>query len=366
MKIGIVGGGWYGCHLGLVLKRRGFDVEVHEAEADVLQLASVNNQARLHIGYHYPRCAVTRMQTVACFPRFMEAYPTFSKPIENNIYTVSHENSFLDFRTYCQIMAASGLDFTEVDPAAFGLKGVDGAIATQERVLDFDEARRFFRKNLGDSLFLNSRISSLVDTGDGVRLNGQKYDIAINCTWCALRTGQVKQNLFFEPTILLYYEATEPFYGALTVMDGPCFSVYPYDDKRYTLSHVACTARGHFASYAEAQAENDRLTAADIDAIRAAMTEEVLKEFPSFADRFRYLSPQLCVKTKYENRRASRDTSVKRHGNVLTVFSGKIDTVFIAEDMVLEQLALMRPDWVLEKDEEAWEERMRGPRAVTG
>lgn len=360
MKIGIAGGGWYGCHLGLILKRRGFEVEVHEAGADVLQLASANNQSRLHAGYHYPRCSVTRLQTVACFPRFMKAYPTFTRPIENNVYAVSKENSLLDFRTYCQIMKASGLFFEEVDPTAFGVTGVGGAIAVEERVMDFDASRRYFREHLGSSLFLNSRVESIVDRENGGALmNGKSYDLVINCTWCALETGHVKDRLFFEPTILLYYEALEPFYGALTVMDGPCFSVYPYDEGRYTLSHVACTARGHYRTFAEAKAANDRMTVEDVDAIRRAMEDEVRKEFPSFSDRFRYLSPQFSLKTKYENRCASRDTSIKRAGSVITVFSGKIDTVFVAEDLILAELG-MKLDWGMEPEEESW------PRVLAG
>jgi len=339
MRIGIVGAGWYGCHLALVLKRLGHEVDIYEAGDDVLQLASVNNQSRLHLGYHYPRCATTRLQTVACFPRFMAAYPSFSKPVEHNIYAVSNRNSLIDYYTYCQIMAASGLRFDHVKPADYGLVDVEGAIAVDERTMDYPVARQYFRQALGSSLHLNSRVAAMQELGEKVIIQGEAYDVAINCTWCALGNEQVKQNLFFEPTILLYYEATEPFYGALTLMDGPCFSIYPYDETRYTLSHVACTARGHFNSFAEAKAYSDAMTEADIAQIRQAMTDEVVKEFPSFTDRFRYLAPQFSMKTKYDNSRASRDTAVARHGNILTVLSGKIDTIFIAEDRVLAHLA---------------------------
>jgi len=367
MKIGIVGGGWYGCHLGLVFKRCGCEVDVYEAEADVLQLASINNQARLHIGYHYPRCSVTRLQTVACFPRFMEAYPTFSKPIENNIYTVSKKDSLVDFRTYCQIMEASGLQFDYVNPADFGIAGVDGAISTQERLLDFDEARRTFKEKLGRSLHLNSRVTSVVDGPDGAQINGETYDTVINCTWCALKTGPQPENMFFEPTVLLYYEALQPFYGALTVMDGPCFSIYPYDEDRYSLSHVSFTARGQYKTFAEAQAFNDQVTEADLDVVRCNMTEKALKEFPAFKECFRYLGPQFSVKTKYSNACASRDTAVKKQGHVFSVFSGKIDTIFIAEDSILEQLGFksetskiaLFPDLDMENEESELERRLQ-------
>lgn len=346
MKIGIVGAGWYGCHLAAVLRARGAEVDLFEAAEDVLQLASVNNQARLHTGYHYPRCARTRLQTVDCFPRFMGAYPDFTKPIENNIYTISRENSLIDFVTYCQIMRASGLHFQMVDPHEYGIANVDGAIKTQERQMDFDAARAGFREILGSALHLGHRVASIQDAPDGAWIDGKKYDYVVNCTWCALtQEGHEKpDNLFFEPTILLYYRAKTPFYGALTVMDGPCFSIYPYKDDCYTLSHVAFTALGKFKTFEEAQAFNDALDQADILRVRQSMTREALKEFPAFFDYFEYMGPQFSVKTKYENKCASRDTSVTQRGHIFNVFSGKIDTIFIAEDLILRRLGLAQED----------------------
>lgn len=340
MRIGIVGGGWYGCHLGLVLREAGCQVDVWEAGDAPLQGASTNNQARLHVGYHYPRCYTTRMQTAACFQRFIDTYPTLSLPIENNIYAVSSTNSVMDFQTYCQIMAASGAQFRQVDPVDFGLRGVDGAIATEERWLDLAEARRFFTKALGQSLRLNARVSDVKNTPNGAMIEGVPYDYVINCTWCALDSDLIPRDMFFEPTILLYYDPVEPFYGALTTMDGRCFSVYPYDHDYYTLSHVQCTARGSYSSFAAAKDANDRLTQDELFAIRANMVAEVEKEFPSFSDRFRYRDVQLSIKTKYVNNRASRDTLVFRDENLFLVFSGKIDTIFVAEDAILKQLGL--------------------------
>lgn len=344
MKIGIVGAGWYGCHLGSVLLQLGHDVTIYEAAAEVLPRASALNQARLHAGYHYPRCYATRSETAACFKRFMATYPHFTRAIEKNIYAVSQARSVMDFTTYTHIMRALGLNFTEVDAADYGLTRVDGAINTEERSLDFGMARAHFRVKLGSSLKLDRPVSKVRENGAQAIIDGETFDLAINCTWCALDTGMPVEDIFYEPTTLFYYEATEPFYGALTTMDGDCFSVYPYQDNVFTLSHVAHTPRGQFSNYAAADHVNNSLTSAGLDTIRNRMVAEVVREFPSFPERFRYAGVQKSIKTKYVNARASRETIVARHGRIITVLSGKIDTIFIAEDAVRDMVQTLSAD----------------------
>lgn len=342
MQIGIIGAGWYGCHLGAILSAHGHEVTIYEAGDAVLQRASSLNQARLHAGYHYPRSYATRRETADCFQRFIATYPQFTRVIENNIYAVSSTHSVMDFVTYTHIMAALGLKFREVDHRQFGLMNVDGAMVTEERGLDFDKARAYFQTALGTRLHLGHGVQALSDKGDFVTVDGQRFDVVLNCTWCALATGtEIVPNLFYEPTTLFYYEATEPFYGALTTMDGACFSVYPYRDNIYTLSHVGHTPRGSYETFTAADKINQKLLREDLDVIRAQMVAEVVREFPSFPDRFRYVGVQKSIKTKYVNARASRETIVKQQGRVITVLSGKIDTIFVAEDAVLEKLRVM-------------------------
>jgi L-2-hydroxyglutarate oxidase LhgO len=55
----VIGGGFFGSTLGLFLKEYFDDVVVLEQEIDILQRASYVNQARVHMGYHYPRSLVT-------------------------------------------------------------------------------------------------------------------------------------------------------------------------------------------------------------------------------------------------------------------------------------------------------------------
>ncbi|MGB4100720.1 MAG: FAD-dependent oxidoreductase [Alphaproteobacteria bacterium] len=338
MKIGIIGAGWYGCHLASVLRQRGHEITIFEASDGVLNRASTLNQARLHAGYHYPRCFRTRSETAQCFTRFLATYPQFTKPIAENVYAVSDANSMMDFWTYTQTMRALNLKFVEANPLKYHLANVEGCMTTEERSLNFPVAQEYFRATLAASLRLDHAVKEVKELGNRVQIDGEIFDLAINCTWCALNTYSGPHTLFFEPTTLFYYEATEPFFGALTTMDGACFSIYPFADNVYTLSHVGLTPRGQFNTFAEADHINNALTATFIHDIRERMVSEVLREFPSFRDRFQFVGVQRSVKTKFVNARASRRTIVARYGNVVTVLSGKIDTIFVAEDAILEML----------------------------
>jgi pyruvate/2-oxoglutarate dehydrogenase complex dihydrolipoamide dehydrogenase (E3) component len=63
LKIGVIGGGWYGCHISASLLSLGFDVKLFEVGGRLLDKASANNQFRLHQGFHYARHYRTRQQS---------------------------------------------------------------------------------------------------------------------------------------------------------------------------------------------------------------------------------------------------------------------------------------------------------------
>ena len=58
-RIVIAGGGFFGCSIALMLRRRGWQPVIVEDSSDLLTRASRVNQARVHGGYHYPRSLMT-------------------------------------------------------------------------------------------------------------------------------------------------------------------------------------------------------------------------------------------------------------------------------------------------------------------
>ena len=58
MKIAIVGAGFFGLTLGLILSKK-HKVEIFEKKKSIMHGASCANQFRFHLGYHYPRSQKT-------------------------------------------------------------------------------------------------------------------------------------------------------------------------------------------------------------------------------------------------------------------------------------------------------------------
>lgn len=332
-KVAIIGAGWYGCHIGSSLKMLGFDVTVFEQHARPLHEASGNNQFRLHLGFHYPRHHGTRVQSRDGFMRFMERYPYLSREIPENIYAVPRAESLIDFATYRLIMTSTGIDFRETSETSVPIREIAGLMHTGERVLLIEQSRRYFQEQLGSSLVLNHRVTSIENEPECVRVEGDAYDLLVDASW-----GQqlgMPMPFFYEPTILLYYETDHPF-PAVTFVDGPLCSVYPTEDPNiYTLSSVPHTPLGRFNVVDEARRVRDGVSNETVEAKIAAMEEQVSRYLPTFKESFRFVGPQLAIKTKPVGNFDDRSCSVFRRGRTFHVMSGKIDTIFFAMERIL-------------------------------
>src|SRR5262245_66053586 len=71
----VIGGGFYGLYLAEFLADRFERVVVCERNADLMQRASLHNQARVHNGYHYPRSILTAVRSRVNFERFVNEFP---------------------------------------------------------------------------------------------------------------------------------------------------------------------------------------------------------------------------------------------------------------------------------------------------
>ncbi len=333
LSVAIIGAGWYGCHIALSLRGLGLDVTVFDQNDRAMHEASGNNQFRLHLGFHYPRHHGTRAQSRDGFMRFVERYPQLSREVSENIYAVPREDSLIDFATYRLIMTSSGIDFREVRETSVFLQGVDRLLLTGERVLLIERARRYFTERLGDSLQLGTRVDDVEERADGAYVGGARYDVVVDATW-GHRTG-LPMRFFYEPTILLYYETDSPF-PAVTLVDGPLCSIYPTEDPGlYTLSSVPHTPLGRLDSAEAARRVRDSVSAATVAEKVQAMEAQISRYVPEFRERFRFVGPQLAIKTKPVGRFDDRSCYVFRRGRVFSVMSGKIDTVFFATERIL-------------------------------
>ena len=70
----VIGGGFYGACLALMLRAAGKRVALVEREPVLLGRASLRNQARVHNGYHYPRSILTSLRSRMNYARFIDEY----------------------------------------------------------------------------------------------------------------------------------------------------------------------------------------------------------------------------------------------------------------------------------------------------
>ena len=333
-KIAIIGAGWYGCHISTSLLKLGFDVKVYESADDILTKASGNNQNRLHLGLHYARHYGTRLQSRDGYQRFMERYPTLSSKAEHgNIYSIPKYESILDFFTYKSIMMSTGIEFNEIVNPDWS-SNLEGSINCNERVIEIEKSRTYFKSKLEDNLLLNTPVESLEEKSDSVLINGENFDFVIDCTW-----GHFKKNrddVFYEPTVLLYYETKENF-PAFTLVDGPLASIYPTETKGlYTLSSVPNTPMTQFDHPEKAREFiNSNLPNEMLNSKITAMEEQIMKYVPQFKDTFTYVAPQYSIKTKVVGAFDDRSCSVINENRYISVMSGKIDTIFHAMERIL-------------------------------
>ena len=100
----IMGAGLYGLYAAHFCARRGEHVLVLEYEDAPFSRATYANQARVHMGYHYPRSLSTAMKSAGYFERFLEDFPFCIHQDFQQIYAISTEYSWTDaaeFEKFC-------------------------------------------------------------------------------------------------------------------------------------------------------------------------------------------------------------------------------------------------------------------------
>ena len=340
LRIAVIGAGWYGCHIALTLKALDIEVDVFEKSERPLGGSSANNQFRLHKGFHYARHYGTRMQSRNGFYRFIERYPTLSDAVKDNYYAVPKSTSLIDYDTYKLIMMSSGIDFRELHTIPNCYFDIDGIISTDERVLNTSKARSYFLTRLSHSIQLETTVSAIQINDDTVSVNGSNYDYAIDATWGHLFRPPI--DLYYEPTILLYYKSKSPE-PAFTLVDGPLCSIYPTETQGvYTLSSVPHTPLGRFVTPDEATARLKDINGDLVAQKRRAMEQQIRENFPSFTERFTFEGIQLGIKTKPTGSYDDRSCHVYQRGRIFSVMSGKIDTIFFATERILSLIEAAR------------------------
>jgi len=331
VKFRILGGGWYGCHLARALLNRGHEVQLHEIKDHLFAGASGGNPARLHLGFHYPRSRLTRAMCQDTHREFMAAYGDLTRTIPVNIYAVAADESKVDWGNYRQVLR-NEVDFVELErPKEVGLVNVEGAMLTGERHIVIRAARAFFERELAGHVFFNVDHREYTPIPPG-------FDWTIDCTFCARDAERIHRYEVCVTGLLTCIDRTVRG-TAVTIMDGPFPSIYPWDQESdlWSITSALHTPVHRAVTWEEAERVRRSLDVSFVAAKVEEMREQMRHFWPASWDSFRATGELVRIRAMQLSAADARLVDVVRVGErTLRIRAGKIDAVMHAERLVLE------------------------------
>ena len=259
----VLGGGFFGAALATHLRRGGARTLLIESRPELLGRASMNNQARVHVGYHYPRSYLTGLRSRMNAPRFAEEYRDCIHDDFTHYYAVARSYSNVtasQFKRFCDRIGATVESAPPNVVRLFNPALIEDVVVVPEYTFDAVRLRAHVGRDLagaGVEVAVNTtaqRVTSALDGWiDVVHVSGANEGVArtrqvFNCTYAGLNRLHTASGL---PIVPLKHELTELALveppsvlsrAAVTVMCGPFFSMLPYSARcLHTLSHVRYT-----------------------------------------------------------------------------------------------------------------------------
>lgn len=240
----IIGGGLYGLYAARHAGRKGQRVLVLERDSACFSRATTINQARVHMGYHYPRSISTALRSAGYFERFVKDFKNCIKDDFEKVYATSAHFSWTNAQEFRKFCKNANIRCEDVSPGKYFKPGMcDGAFVTQEYTYDASLLRRQLLEDLSTLPGVQIRYGSLVTaienvgqhwkvtTADG---RSEETEYLLNATYASV--NEVNKMAGFEPFSIKYElcemilcEPKGPLKDVgITVMDGPFFSIMPF------------------------------------------------------------------------------------------------------------------------------------------
>lgn len=266
----IIGAGLYGLYSALYCGRRGQVVTVLEIEEAPFTRATYINQARVHMGYHYPRSLATAMKSAGYFRRFVEDYGFCIHDRFKQVYATSRNFSWTDAEEFRRFCKNAGIPCMDLPVEQYFQPGMcDGAFMTEEYTYDAHILRDYLIDELAKlsnvSIKFKREITSIVRQGDRYEIYAvydgkeERYSapFILNATYASVNQvlrlveGVRAQDfgLKYELCEIILCSVDEKLKDVgLTVMDGPFFSIMPFGKTGYH-SLTSVTFTPHKTSY---------------------------------------------------------------------------------------------------------------------
>ena len=368
MKIGIIGAGWYGCHLALALKKAGHDVTIYEKTDKIFSQISGSFGIRLHAGPHYPRSEETRKSCHRSFEEFIATYPELVIPHEYSIYAIGKRDaegnppkvSDAQFKSVCEESDTC----EQINLEEYGYQELYNAYNIEEPSIALgDKLRKTFEQYLIDAnipVVYNFEVTETKPTDSGkILLKGNnethEFDKIINAS--SYQSQMVNQEDFpfdmevvYQPCLALKYKdknpGPKPF--SFIVMDGwfPCIMPVVTDDEQpenvdrnYILTHGKWTIMGSYSNPQDAKKTLESLTDDFVaKKIKKPSEQEAARFWPEFTDRFEYDGWHGQVLAKLKTKSEFRSAVTFEKEGLIHIIPGKVSNIFDAEREVMSLL----------------------------
>lgn len=242
----VIGGGIFGVTSALELARRGYSVLVLEKEPQIITGASMVNQCRVHMGYHYPRDKKTAKDSLLAGHDFKKKFDKAIVKDVQNYYLIAKEGSLTspaEFVAFCDKMR---LPYRRSWPATMDIsrEKVVLSLNVPEHIFDANLVREILNERISISpnvtLLTSAEVIGIKKQDEGFNIQYTKNGIiesmysgaVINATY-----GNINHinRLLGLPIDTYQYELCEEFvvktpWGRTgwAIMDGPFFGIMPF------------------------------------------------------------------------------------------------------------------------------------------
>jgi hypothetical protein len=365
----IIGAGLYGLYAAYLSGLKNQKVLVVEYEDAPFKRATHVNQARVHLGYHYPRSISTAIKSRSYYNRFVNEFKDSINDTFTKIYATSNSFSWTNSKQFQKFCTDAELPYEITDPNLyFKANMIDGAFITKESSYDFHILKLDLLEKIGkmsnvkiicqfrfDSIHKNESSYLIHET------NGTYYETSflINATYASLNQIHKHLNL---PFIKIKYELCEVILTkvssnlsniGITVMDGPFFSLMPFGKSGlHSLTSVNFTPRltsldplPRFSCQNESNGmcSHNQLDNCNTCPLKPKTAwksmEKIASKYLNDTIKIDYVNSIYSMKTVLVNSEVddSRPTLIKIYSNnptFISILSGKINTIYDLEELL--------------------------------
>lgn len=242
----VIGGGIFGTLSALEIAKKGYSVMLLEKESRTITGASLVNQCRVHMGYHYPRDEKTARESLEAKKSFEKVFSeAVIKNVENH-YIIAKDGSLTtpkDFLAFCKKLK---LPYKELWPTNTKLSKEKFALSLRvpEPIFDADVIREILQKKLeitpSVTLVKSANVTAIQRNKNGYDVSYQSEN-NIQTLSCAAIVNATYSNLnrinklAGFPLDTYQYELCEvpiaktPWKNTgWAIMDGPFFGIMPF------------------------------------------------------------------------------------------------------------------------------------------